>query len=494
MIFSSLQFIFIYLVVVLGLYYLIPNRTYRNVILCVFSLLFYAWGEPVCIFLMLFSIMLNYVCGLIIGRCRSKENKRGAKATLIVSIVLNIGMLGVFKYTPMVFDTLKALIPSMSGIETPVAKQLVYDWLGGFIPALKNFEIGAEYMLPIGISFYTFQAMSYVIDVYRNDAPLQKNPMLFGTYVALFPQLIAGPIVRYKDVADQLCDRRENISQFASGIKLFAIGMAKKVLIANQMAVLWAELRSTYATNGALGSWIGIISYAIQIYFDFSGYSDMAIGLGRMFGFEFLKNFNYPYIAQSVGEFWNRWHISLGTWFKEYVYIPLGGNRKGLARQLLNVSIVWALTGLWHGASWNFVLWGLYFGLLLILEKAFMGKVLKKLPRAFRHIYTFVLIMFSWVLFDFTDMTHMGYFLQSLFDFNSPAISSEALMYALSYLPLMVIGIIAATPLVRNIHAKLEAKHRWVAWADIVLVIVSLVLCVSSLVSSGYNPFIYFRF
>ncbi len=493
MIFSSLLFIFIFLVVVLGLYYLIPNRTYRNVILCVFSLLFYAWGEPVCVFIILFSIMMNYVSGLIISRYQARDNKVGAKAALIVSIVLNLGLLGVFKYTPLVFDTLASFIPALKNVEAPIVKQLLYDGLGTFIPALKNFKISTEYMLPIGISFYTFQAMSYVIDVYRHDTPVQKNPMLFGTYVALFPQLIAGPIVRYRDVADQLDGRRESISQFASGVKLFAVGMAKKVLIANQMAVLWGELRTTSATNGALGSWIGIIAYAIQIYFDFSGYSDMAIGLGRMFGFEFLKNFDYPYISQSISEFWNRWHISLATWFREYVYIPLGGNRKGLPRQLLNVAIVWALTGLWHGASWNFVLWGLYFGLLLVLEKTFLIKLLKKLPHWVRHIYTVILVLFSWVLFDFTNMTQLGAFAASMFDFSSAVISSDALRYTLSYLPLMVAAIIGLTPLAKNLRHRLD-KYSWAGWMDIVLVVIALALSTASLVSSGYNPFIYFRF
>ena len=301
MVFSSLLFIFIYLVVTLALYYAVPNRVYRNVILCVLSLIFYGWGEPSFVLLMIFSIAFNWLAGLLVGKYRN--NKKRCKAVLVASVVLNLALLGVFKYTGFVVDTLKAVFPFMRSYATPI------------IP------------LPIGISFYTFQAMSYVIDVYRNDTSVQKNPVYFGTYVALFPQLIAGPIVRYRDIADQLENRHENVAQFASGIKLFTVGLAKKVLLANQLIALWNVLRESSATNGVLGSWVGIIAYTLHIYFDFGGYSDMAIGLGRMFGFEFLKNFDYPYISRSISEFWRRWHISLSTWFREYVYIPLGGNR-----------------------------------------------------------------------------------------------------------------------------------------------------------------------
>ena len=332
MVFSSPLFIFIFLAITLALYYAVPNRVYRNVILCVMSLIFYGWGEPAFLLLMIFSIMMNYTAGRLVGKYRDCEKK--AKAALIVSVVINIGLLVAFKYTALFTDTLKAIFPFMRSFATPV------------IP------------LPIGISFYTFQAMSYVIDVYRRETAVQKNPVYFGTYVSLFPQLIAGPIVRYRDVADQLENRHENVPQFVSGIKLFAVGLAKKVLVANQLAALWDVLKASSATNGVLGSWVGIIAFSFQIYFDFCGYSDMAIGLGRMIGFEFLKNFDYPYISKSISEFWRRWHISLSTWFKEYVYIPLGGNRKGMFRTFINTFIVWGLTGLWHGASWNFALWG----------------------------------------------------------------------------------------------------------------------------------------
>ncbi|MBQ1893259.1 MAG: MBOAT family protein [Clostridia bacterium] len=493
MIFSSLLFLTIFLVAVLFCYYLIPNRLYRNIVLCVFSLFFYAWGEPVCVIIMIFSIFMNYTAGIIIGKCERKGNKAGKKAALIVAVILNLLMLGVFKYTPLVFDTLKAIIPPLRSVATPIAKQVFYKSLSGIIPQLANVKITAEGMLPIGISFYTFQAMSYVIDVYRGDTGVQKNPMIFGTYVALFPQLIAGPIVRYKDIEDQLWGRRESIEQFTSGVKMFMIGLAKKILIANQVALLWNGLRSDPMTNGALGSWVGMVAYSLQIYFDFAGYSDMAIGLGRMFGFEFLKNFDYPYISQSNTEFWRRWHISLGTWFREYVYIPLGGNRKGMKRQIFNLAVVWALTGLWHGASWNFVLWGIWHGFFVVIEKLFLGKWLKKWPRVLRHVYSLLVAGLGWMLFDFTNMKELFRFLGSMFSFKVGVISHDALTLTLSYLPLLIAAIVASTPLAANIRRKFNGKA-WAEYVDIVLILIALVFCLASLVASGYNPFIYFRF
>ena len=466
MVFSTLLFIFIFLVAVIGVYYLIPNRTYRNVVLLVFSIAFYGWGEPLYVFLMLFSILMNYVFGLIIENNRGKEKK--CKAVVVISVVINLLLLAIFKYTGFVVTTLKSIFPFLNSFATPV------------IPR------------PIGISFYTFQAMSYVIDVYRRDAQAQRNPLYFGTYVALFPQLIAGPIVRYKDIAAALTERRESIAQFSSGIKIFAVGLAKKVLIANQMAVLWKELSITAATNGVLGSWIGIIAYGFQLYFDFCGYSEMAIGLGRMFGFEFLKNFDYPFIAKSVTEFWRRWHISLGTWFREYVYFPLGGNKKGKARQILNIAIVWVLTGLWHGANWNYVLWGAYFAVWLCLEKLFLLKWVKKLPNWLQHIYALFHMNMCWVLFYFTNMEQLGAFFVSMFS-GTCVISHEALVYSLAYLPILIIAAIAATPLMKNLYDRFEGKN-WRNWADIVLVLLSLLLSTASLVAGGYNPFIYFQF
>ncbi len=492
MIFSSLLFLAVFLPVVLGLYYLLPKRGWRNAVLCIASLFFYAWGEPVCVTIMIFSILMNYAAGMLMGRF-ARLNKPGAKkAVLVCAVVLNLLMLGVFKYTPLVFETLQAFVPTLRGAGTPVAKEIFYRLVGRAVPFIdQNFTVAPEGMLPIGISFYTFQAMSYVIDVYRGDTGVQKSPVIFGTYVALFPQLIAGPIVRYKDVEDQMLGRRESVEQFASGVKLFTVGLAKKILIANQVALLWNRLRG--GTGGALASWVGMLAYTLQIYFDFAGYSDMAIGLGRMFGFEFLKNFDYPYISRSNTEFWRRWHISLGTWFREYVYIPLGGNRRGPGRQVFNLAVVWALTGLWHGASWNFVLWGVWHGFFVVMEKLFLGKWLKKLPRALQHVYSLLIAMFGWMLFDFTKLPELFGFLGTMFGSTGTLLSHDGGALILSYLPLLIVACVASTPLAANLRHKLDGK-RWAEYADIALVLIALTFCIASLVASGYNPFIYFRF
>lgn len=417
MVFSSLLFLFLYLPAVILIYYITPYR-YRNLFLFVVNLIFYGWGEPVFVLLMLFSTLVDYTHGYFIDKYR--ENKKIAKRFLVSAVVINLGLLGFFKYTGFLTETLNVLpFLNIEPIEIP---------------------------LPIGISFYTFQTMSYSIDVYRGDAPVQKNIITFGTYVTLFPQLIAGPIVRYQEVAEQLDHRKETIADFTNGVKLFMVGLAKKVLIANQMGLLWDQLRETSQENGVLGSWIGICAYAFQIYFDFSGYSDMARGLGNMFGFEFLKNFDYPYISKTITEFWRRWHISLGTWFREYVYIPLGGNRKGTKRMVINLLIVWFLTGLWHGASVNFILWGLYFGVILIIEKLFLMKYLQKLPAALQHLYSLFLIVIGWVIFYFEDMQLMGQFFNDLFNPAGGLIGQEALVLVWSYLPLLVAAVLASTP------------------------------------------------
>ena len=372
-----------------------------------------------------------------------------------------------FKYTGMLVDTVN-MLPFLN-LPTP------------------------EISLPIGISFYTFQTMSYVIDVYRDDAPVSKNPINFGTYVALFPQLIAGPIVRYRDVADQLVNRRETMDMFVRGVNVFLVGLAKKVLIANPMGTLNTSIFATTDENGIVGTWIGIIAYSFQLYFDFSGYSDMACGLGNMLGFEFLKNFDYPYISKSVTEFWRRWHISLSTWFKEYVYIPLGGNRKGVKRQVINLLIVWGLTGIWHGASWNFVLWGLYYGIMLIVEKFLLKKILDKLPGFIQHIYTIFIIIIGWGLFYFTDMSQLGTFLINLFDFSKGICGEQALTLILHYLPVLLAAGFASTPIATNLYKKIEnKKHVWIL--QTLFSVVILALCTASLVSSSYNPFLYFRF
>ncbi len=465
MVFSSLLFMFMFLPVTLLIYYAVPRKL-RNLFLFFANLVFYGWGEPVYVTLMLFSTVVDFTCGHFIDKYRTK-NKKISKAFLITSICINLGLLGFFKYAGFITDTLNA-IPffSLPSISVP---------------------------LPIGISFYTFQTMSYSIDVYRNEAPVQRNIISFGTYVALFPQLIAGPIVRYKDVAYQLDHRRESLTDFTRGVKLFCIGLAKKVLLANQMGLMWDSIRESGEANGWLGSWIGIIGYAFQIYFDFSGYSDMARGLGNMFGFEFLKNFDYPYISKSITEFWRRWHISLGTWFREYVYIPLGGNRKGVFRQIINLLIVWFLTGFWHGASYNFILWGLYFGLILIIEKFLLKKWLDKSPAFIQHIYSLILIILGWVIFYFTDMGDLGNFAVSMFSFAGIAIGESALSTVISFLPLLVIAGISSTPLVYKVYGKIKSKNAKII-IDTLFCLFVLVVCTASLVNQSYNPFLYFRF
>ncbi len=464
MVFSSLLFLFLYLPAVLLVYYITP-RKYRNLVLFIVNLIFYGWGEPIFVLLMLFSTVVDYTHGYFIDKYRSKKNI--AKRLVISSIVINLSLLAFFKYSGLITDTLNVL------------------------PFLNIAPLVIP--LPIGISFYTFQTMSYSIDVYRGDAPVQKNMITFGTYVALFPQLIAGPIVRYKDVAYQLDHRRETLNQFITGVKLFLIGLSKKVLIANQMGLLWDSIRENSGTNGMLGSFIGIVAYSFQIYFDFSGYSDMARGLGNMLGFEFLKNFDYPYISKTITEFWRRWHISLGTWFREYVYIPLGGNRKGVKRMVLNLAIVWFLTGLWHGASVNFILWGVYFGLILIMEKLFLLKLLKKLPNAIQHIYALALIIIGWVIFFFEDFTEMLNFFGELFNPSGGLIGQDTLVLVISYIPLLIVAIVASTPLAYKLYEKIKYKS-WCFIPETTLCTLSLILCTASLVSQTYNPFIYFRF
>ncbi len=461
MLFSSNVFLYFYFPIVLLLYYLTP-RKFRNVTLFLVSLVFYGWGEPVYVLLMLATIGINYAFGAWIHNLHQKE--KSAKGVLAAGVAANLLILGFFKYAGFLVDSLKSVLPFMESVATP------------------------QIALPIGISFYVFQSMSYIIDVYRNDAPVQKNPITFGTYVTLFPQLIAGPIVRYSDVALQLQTRRENMTQFASGVRLFIIGLAKKVLLANQMGAMWEALQTQ---PGTLTAWVGIAAYSLQLYFDFSGYSDMAIGLGRMLGFEFLINFNYPYISKSITEFWRRWHISLSTWFREYVYIPLGGNRKGLPRQILNLLIVWGLTGFWHGASWNFLLWGLYYGILLIIEKVVLLKVLKKTPAVINHIYTVFLVLLGWALFYFEDMSALGAFFTRAF---SPVPTGTVTVNTiLGYLPLFLVSVLAATPLGAYCYRKLREK-KGMAWVAIAIAAVLMLLCVAALASQSYNPFIYFRF
>ncbi|RGH64484.1 MBOAT family protein [Ruminococcus sp. AM31-32] len=464
MVFSSLVFMFAYLPITLLAYYLVPRQG-RNIFLFIVNLIFYGWGEPRLVLLMVFNIFFNYIGGWLVDKYRADAKKK--KLFLILTCVLDIGILAVFKYTGMITETLN-MLPFLN------------------IPEL-------QISLPIGISFYTFQTMSYVIDVYRDDAPVSKNFINFGTYVALFPQLIAGPIVRYRDIAEQLVNRRETLEMFTKGVKLFMVGLAKKVIIANTMGTLTTNIFATTDENGVVGTWVGMIAYTFQIYFDFSGYSDMACGLGNMMGFEFLKNFNYPYIAKSITDFWRRWHISLSTWFKEYVYIPLGGNRKGVKRQILNLLIVWGLTGLWHGAAYNFVLWGLYYGFLLILEKFVLKKFLDRLPSFVQHIYTLFIIIIGWGLFYFTDVGQLGEFMVDLFNFGNGICGDQAFNLIMSNMPMLIIAAVASTPLATMLYTRFE--HRRFMWIPETLYCMGvLAVSTASLVNQSYNPFLYFRF
>lgn len=463
MVFSSVVFLFYYLPAVLAVYYLVPAR-YRNLWLFIVNLVFYGWGEPVYILLMLSSICLNYTSGRLIAAC-GRERKKKAKTVLVINTALNLTLLVIFKYSDLIVGTVDRLF----GASIP-------------LPHLA---------LPIGISFYTFQTMSYPIDVYRGDARVQKNFISFGTFVALFPQLIAGPIVRYKDISDQLESRTLDMEKFSSGVQRFVIGLCKKVLIANNIGALW----DIYAAESSLttaGAWLGAVAFSLQLYFDFSGYSDMAIGLGRMLGFEFLENFNYPYISRSVTEFWRRWHISLGTWFRDYLYIPLGGNRRGLPRQLLNILIVWALTGLWHGANWTFLLWGLYYAAFLLIEKLFLLKFIQK-SAIFGRIYTILVAVFGWMLFQLNNVADVARYWSAMLGASSAGfIAPGDVFNARAYCFILIIAVIAATPLLKNLYGKIPGKVRGVLTP--LLIFFALVISTAYMVDATYNPFLYFRF
>ncbi len=465
MVFSSLLFMFIYLVVVLAVYYISPIKL-RNLWLFIVNLIFYAWGEPVYVLLMVFSICINYVSGFLVDKYRENNHKK-AKRILIINIVINLAMLGFFKYYDLFASTLS------------------------MIPGVNIKTLGLT--LPIGISFYTFQTMSYPIDIYRGNAKLQRNFISFGTFVALFPQLIAGPIVRYKDIADQLGFRANSIDQFASGVRRFCVGLAKKVLIANNIGMLWDVYNSMAASEmTVLGAWMGIAAFSLQLYFDFSAYSDMAIGLGRMLGFEFLENFNYPYISKSVTEFWRRWHMSLGTWFRDYLYIPLGGNRCSKGRQFFNILIVWAATGFWHGANWTFLCWGLYYALFLMIEKSFLLKKLNKAP-VIGHVYTLLVAVCGWVLFDLPSLSAAGSYYASMFGFAQGGFANAAdIFYLKNYALIFIAAIIASMPIGAKIYRSLPCRVQNVLTP--VLIVCVLVLSTAYLVDASYNPFLYFRF
>ncbi len=466
MLFSSLEFLYLFLPITLLLYFVCPPVA-RNAVLLLVSLLFYGFGEPIYVFLMIFTIGVDYVFGLAIAK--RMRGGASAKGILWAAVVFNLSLLGFFKY---------------------------YDFFAEFL-GLPILSLS----LPIGISFYTFQALSYVIDVARSEVAAQKNPVTFGAYVTLFPQLIAGPIVRYSEVDAQLAHRKHTLARAADGISLFCVGLSKKVLFSNPAGELCEELLLRLAEPSGrtvLGAWLWLILFAAQIYFDFSGYSEMAVGLGRIFGFEFPKNFRYPYLARSITEFWRRWHITLSSWFREYVYIPLGGNRKGKWRTYRNLLITWALTGLWHGAAWNFLWWGLYFFLLLSLEKAFLGKRLERCPTVVRHGYALFFILLGWLIFASDGTLPIGGLSLggSLFGIGCTSFSNAIVRYeAIRFLPLLCIMTLGATPLPRKMfYAVFGDRPRAAGVTRLLLCVASLLVCTAYLIDSGYNPFLYFRF
>lgn len=463
MVFSSLLFLYFFLPATLVLYFICPAKG-KNIILLVVSLIFYAWGEPIYVGLIIFSALADYVYGLLIAKYQ--QGKRGtAKLVLILSLMTNLAVLTFFKYADFLISNMNAVFGTeLTQLDLP---------------------------LPIGISFYTFQTMSYIIDVYRGKVKAQRNFISFAMYVTLFPQLIAGPIVRYEWIEKEIANRRVSFTLFSDGVKLFIIGLGKKVLIANQIGFLWEEIQNMPSSELSVATaWLGIIAFSFQIYFDFSGYSDMAMGLGKMFGFQFPQNFNYPYISRSISEFWRRWHMTLGGWFREYVYIPLGGNRKGKMRTYMNLLIVWMLTGLWHGASWNFILWGLYFGFFIILEKLFLQKALLKLHPIFQHLYFIFFILIGWVFFVFDDLLEGSQYLMVMFGMNGQTVANQTFLYLLSSnLILLLLALVGSIP-----RSKLVKRIVGLPFLHPIFYLIVFIFSTAYLVGATYNPFLYFRF
>ena len=461
MVFSSITFLFYFLPVVLLVYYLVPKK-YKNIVLLIASFAFYFYGEPKYTLLMMFSIICTYIFGLLINKY-----KKYSKLFLVISITISVGILAYFKYINFIIENINL-------------------WLANKIDFI-------HVALPIGISFYTFQMISYIIDVYKGKAKVQKNILKLALYVSLFPQLIAGPIVRYTDIEEQLENRKHTFQKFALGVRKFIIGLGKKVLIANVLGELTAVFLVSKEMS-VLYYWMYGISAMLQIYFDFSGYSDMAIGLGKMFGFDFMENFNYPYIATSITDFWRRWHISLSSWFRDYVYIPLGGNRVSKLKWIRNILLVWMLTGLWHGAAWNFVFWGLYFGILLIIEKLFLEKILKKLPKFLSRIYTLIIVMISFIIFNGESFAQIVQNIGGLIGIGEiPLVSNESLYYLKSYLIVMVIGIVGSTPILKNIINNIKL-NKVINLLEPIFLLLTLLICTSYIIDGSFNPFLYFRF
>jgi len=471
MLFSSTTFLFAFLPIVLITYYIVPRIT-RNLVLFIFSLVFYAWGEPVYIVLMIASTIVAYITGLLADKQRKNAKEYTPLIAMIGAVVWNIGLLLFFKYTDFFIGAANSI----------------------FGTQIKTLGLA----LPIGISFYSFQTLSYVIDVYKGEVRSQKNFLDLATYVALFPQLIAGPIVRYIDVAEQLKKRNESIEHFAQGVWRFSIGLGKKVILANTIGELFDTIsNSAQSELSVAASWLGIIAYTFQIYFDFSGYSDMAIGLGKMFGFDFLENFNYPYISTSITDFWRRWHMSLSSWFRDYVYIPLGGNRKGKARQCLNIMIVWFLTGFWHGANWNYIIWGLYFGLFILIERTIGNKNMRKMPKAVAHIYNTIVVVVGFGIFYFTDLGKLGTFLGNLVGLNGNSFTDKISMQNMTANAwLFIVSVVLCMPVIPALKKKLESKNLYLATSVGQTVLNVAIFALSSilLVNATNNPFIYWQF
>ncbi|HDR7453724.1 TPA: MBOAT family protein [Bacillus cereus] len=464
MVFSNLVFLCLFLPAVLLIYYAV-RKDLQNIVLLFFSLVFYAWGEPIYVFLMLFSILVNYWFGILLGNSRFTNGQR--KLLLTFAIVMNIAILGYFKYANFLVDNINSILHTNIVLEK--------------IP------------LPIGISFFTFHAMSYIIDIYKKKVDAQRNIFDLALYFTVFPQLVAGPIVRYNTISHQLHQRTVDAGKFSEGVRRFIIGLGKKVLIANQLGVIADEIFSMNPSDMSVSlAWMGAIAYTLQIYFDFSGYSDMAIGLGKMFGFDFLENFNYPYISKSISEFWRRWHISLGSWFRDYVYIPLGGNRVTTWKVYRNLFIVWGLTGFWHGASWTFMIWGIYYGILIALEKAGLENLLQKLWSPLQHIYVMFLVIIGWVFFRADNFSYCFEFLKSMFGFNSPLTDINSYFYIMNYWGIFLLAIITAAPVFPWLQKMLSTKR--FAVLSPVYYLSILVIVLVFLTNATYNPFIYFRF
>lgn len=468
MLFSSIPFLYYFLPAVLILYFIVPQKL-KNLVLLVSSLFFYGWGEPRYVIIMSVAIVTGYVFGRLIEAFRGKGL---SKVFLILSVLSAVAILGYFKYADFFIENFNAV----TGLSLPLLK----------------------IALPIGISFYLFQLLSYTVDVYRGDVPVQKNIISFGAYIALFPQLIAGPIVRYADIAEQLQHRTHSFEKCAYGIRRFMIGLSKKILLANALGELCDIFRAS-DDKSLLFYWLYAVSFTLHIYFDFSGYSDMAIGLGKIFGFDFIENFNYPYISKSVTEFWRRWHMSLGSWFRDYVYIPLGGNRVPKSRWLFNILVVWMLTGFWHGASWNFILWGLLYAVFLVIEKLWLGKFLEK-SKVWRHGYVMLIVILGFVLFNATDVREAGQYIAAMFGFGGvPVISAEFVYYLRSFSFVLLAAVVGSTPLPKRMAEKVAASEKsvckWIlAVAEPVLLVVLLLLTTAYLVDGSFNPFLYFRF